>query len=88
MDLIVEKALVDVDTTSLNSSKVVESVMSLTSSESLQTAASEIQSVLGQIGANVAVVENVIQTLENVSSVSYCSLPAMCCDLFSSRLIR
>ncbi|KLO11070.1 hypothetical protein SCHPADRAFT_487772 [Schizopora paradoxa] len=62
------EALVDVDITSLDSSKVTETVMSLTSSESLQTAASEIQSVLGQIGANVAVVEDVIQTLENVAS--------------------
>ncbi len=67
---ICRQALVKVDTTSLNPNAEVEILASLSSSESLQECASKLRSVFSEIGANVEVLQNVIQVLENVASVS------------------
>jgi len=63
-----DEALVKVDTTSLNSNAETDILESLSSSESLRDCASELGSVFDKIGANVEVVEHVIQVLENVAS--------------------
>jgi len=65
-----DEALVEVDTTSLNPNAEDEILESLSSSESLKACACKLHSVFSQIGANVEVVQNVIQVLENVASVS------------------